>query len=96
MGEHQKAISFYEKSIQINSNYVNAYNNLGTILLELGNVNEAKKNFEKSLNLNQNNKETCEGYGNVLLKLDKHDKALAYIQKGTGFIRFTPKDFNLI
>ena len=57
---------------------------------------QRKKNFEKSLNLNPDNKETCEGYGNVLLKLDKHDKALAYIRKGTGFIRFTQKDFNLI
>ena len=31
-----------------------AYNNLGKILGELNNVNEAKKYFEKSLNLDEN------------------------------------------
>ena len=57
---------------------------------------DAKKYFEKSLNLNKNNKKTYEDYGNILLKLNKHYKALDYIRKGTGFIRFTQKDFKII
>ena len=63
---------------------------------ELDHINEAKKNFEKSLNLDPNKKKTCEGYGNILLKLNQHDKALAYIKKGTGFIIFTQKDCKII
>ena len=63
---------------------------------ELNRIKEAKKNFEKSLSLDPNKKETNEGYGNIILKFNHHDKALGYIRKGTGFIRFTQKDFKII
>ena len=96
MGEHKKAIGCYEKAIQIDPNYAAAHNNLGKILGELNHVNEAKKYFEKSLNLDQNRERTCEDYGDLLLKLNQHIKALAYLRKGTGFIRFTQKDFKII
>ena len=43
-----------------------------------------------------NRKKTCEGCGNLLLKLNQHDKALEYIRKGSGIIRFTQKDFKII
>ena len=66
------------------------------ILGELNRINEAKKNFEKSLNLDPDKKETHEGYGNILLKLNHHSKALEYIREGTGFVRFTQKDFEII
>ena len=92
----KKAIGCYEKAIQIQPNHVDAHNNLGIILLELDRVNEAKKYFEKSLNLDQNRERTCEDYGDLLLKLNQHIKALAYLRKGTGFIRFTQKDFKII
>ena len=73
-----------------------AFNNLGKIFGELDHVNEAKKYFEKSLNLDPNREKTCEDYGNILLKLNQHIKALAYLRKGTGFIKFTQKDFKII
>ena len=73
-----------------------AYNELVKILGVLNRTNEAKKYLEKSLNLEPNKEKTCEDYGEVLLKLNQHSKALAYIRKGTGFIRFTQKDFKII
>ena len=96
LGEHEKAINCYKKAIEINPNYVNAYNNLGILLEELNHVDEAKKNLEISLNLDPNKEKTCEVYGNILLKLNQHLKALEYIKKGSGFIRFTQKDFKII
>ena len=73
-----------------------AHNKLGLILCELGRVDEAKKCFEKSLNLDPNNKKTIEDYGNLLLKMNQHNKAIAYLRKGTGLIEFTQKDFKII
>ena len=96
IGEHEKAINCYKKAIEINPNYVNAYNNLGILLEELNHADEAKKNLEISLNLDPNKEKTCEVYGNILLKLNQHLKALEYIKKGSGFIRFTQKDFKII
>ena len=55
-----------------------------------------KKYFEKSLKLDQNRERTCEDYGDLLLKLNQHIKALVYLRKGTGFIKFTQKDFKII
>jgi len=57
---------------------------------------EAKKYFEKSLNLDPNREKTYQHYGELLLKLNQHSKALEYLRKGTGFIRFTQKDFKII
>ena len=56
----------------------------------------AKKYLEKSLNLDSNKEKTCESYGELLLKLNQHNKALMYLKKGTGFIRFTQKNFEII
>ena len=96
MEELSKAISCYEKAIQIDSNYINAYNNLGIILGDLNRLDEAKKYLEKSLNVDPNAKKTNEGYGNLLLKLNQHNKAIEYIRKGTGLIEFTQKNFEII
>ena len=52
-------------------------------------------NWAKEL-LDPNKKETYDSYGNILLKLNLHDEALDYIRKGTGFIRFTQKNFKVI
>ena len=73
-----------------------AHSNLGKILGENNNIHEAKKHYEKALNLNPNSKEACDGYGRLLLKLNQHNKALAYIRKGSGCIRFTEKNFKII
>ena len=66
------------------------------LITDKGLVKEAKKYFEKSLNLDPNQEKTCEDYGDILLKLNQHSKALIYIRKGTGFIRFTQRDFKII
>jgi Tfp pilus assembly protein PilF len=96
LGEHKKAMSHFQKAIEIDPNYATAHSNLGKILGELNHVNEAKKYFEKSLNLDPNREKTCEDYGDLLLKLNQHKKALEYFKKGTGFIQFTQKDFKII
>jgi len=95
LAEYKKAIQFYKKAVEIQPNYIDAYNNLGTLLVELNHLNDAKSIFEKSLNIDPN-KKTFEGYGNLLLKLNQHNKALNYIKKGTGFIRFSQKEVKII
>ena len=66
------------------------------ILSELNYISKAKKYYEKALDLDPNRKETCDAYGDILLRFNQHSKALAYIRKGAGFIRFRQKDFKVI
>ncbi|SVD20547.1 uncharacterized protein METZ01_LOCUS373401 [marine metagenome] len=94
--EYQKAISCYEKAIQIDPNYANVYYNLGNILQELRELQKAKSCYEKLLNLDPTYKKGYSGYGNLLLKISQHNKGLAYIRKGDGVIRFTQKDVKII
>ena len=69
---------------------------MANISSQNGDLLKAKKLFEKAMILNPGNQEISHGYGILLLKLNQHGKALKYIRKGTGFIRFTKKDFKII
>ena len=60
------------------------------------NIHEAKKYYEKALNLAPNKKAIFYRYGTLLLELNQHIKALEYIRKAAGVIRFTQKDFKII
>ena len=54
-GEHQKAISFFEKIIKINPNYLNAYKNLATISQKLGNYQKAINYYVMAIKIAPNN-----------------------------------------
>lgn len=96
MREFQKAKGCYEKAIQIRPDFADAHNNLGIIFKELGEFQKAKNSHKKAIDLDSNKKEACYGYGQILLLLNQHNKALEYIRKGSGFIRFTKKNFRII
>ena len=83
LGEFQKAKNCYEKAVQIKSNHIDAHCGVGKCL-------------EKTLNLDSNHRKTCESYGIILFKLNQHSKALTYLRKGSGFIRFTEKNLKII
>ena len=52
LGEFDKAITCYNKAINLNKNYSNAYNNLATYYDDFGKYNEAIKNYDKALKSN--------------------------------------------
>ena len=54
-GEKEKAIENFKKVIETNSQYLNAYNNLGLVYSSLGQYKEAINNFIKTLELDKNN-----------------------------------------
>ena len=43
---------FYRQAISLEPNQAEFYNNLGTVLEQIGKIKEAKINFEKSIKIN--------------------------------------------
>ena len=63
LGEHQKAISSYEKAIQINPNYADAHYNLGMLLFSMSDFKNGLIQYEwrKKLPQNINNYKNIKG-----------------------------------
>ena len=53
-GQYEEAIKCYSKAIELNPDFIPAWNNLGLSLLKLGKIDEAKKCNEKIRKLNEN------------------------------------------
>ena len=53
--KYDTAISYFEKAIQLNPNFSEAYNNLGNTKKRVGKIDEAIFCFEKAIQLKENN-----------------------------------------
>ena len=51
----KKAKNLYQKTLEINSHHLDAYNNLGIVLKELGNINESINCFNKVIKIDPRN-----------------------------------------
>ena len=81
LGEHQQAISYYEKAIQIQPNYVKAHNNLGVILKELGEHQKAISYYEKAIQIDPKYEVAYINLGMLFKELGEYQKATSYYEK---------------
>ncbi len=87
LGDYNNAKFYYEKSIEIDSNFAPAYNNLGIILAwNIGDFEKAKNCFIKSLEISNNNPIILE---NIAWLFQKHykdyDNAVYYYKKSIAY-----------
>ena len=80
-GKLSNAERAYKKAIKSNPNYVEAYNNLGTVLLDQGRLKEASNAFRKALKLLPDHPMILNNVGNVLQLQGENDKALSWFDK---------------
>jgi len=81
LGEHQQAISYYEKAIQIQPNYADAHYNLGVVLQELGEHQQAISYYEKAIQIQPNYIKAHNNLGVILKALGEHQKAISSYKK---------------
>jgi tetratricopeptide (TPR) repeat protein len=76
-----EAVREYEHVIRLQSDYEEAYDNLGNILLQLGRTDEARDRFESALRLKPDSAEAHHNLANALVKLGRTDDAIAQYQQ---------------
>ncbi len=80
-----EAIINYKKSIEINANYAQAYNNLGIAFHKLNKIDTAIKNYKKALSLKKDFAEALNNLGNAYIDFDKPKDSLQYFNKALEF-----------
>ena len=82
LGKPDEALKDFKQAIQLNSNYENAYYNMGVVLLEdYDNPIEAIEAFKKSIYLNPKNARAYNNMGNSLRKLGRFEEAITVLNK---------------
>ena len=75
-GDYEKAIENYDKALELNSNFEEAWYNKGFNLGELERHAEAIKCYDKAIDLNPNYEKAWHNKGVDLGKLERHEEAI--------------------
>ena len=83
---HQKknyeiAIDLYDKTLEIQPNFIDSHNNLGLIFEELEENKKAINCYQKVITINPNNSNAYFSLGNMFEKLKEDQKAINYYKK---------------
>jgi tetratricopeptide (TPR) repeat protein len=81
-GKYDEAISEYNKAIEINSNYAEAYSNRGDAYAKQGNLSQAIVDYTKVIEINPNNVKAYDNRAILYYRLGKNDESLADVNKG--------------
>ena len=81
-----------DKSIELKSNFILGYYNLGLYYLELGDQGQAQANIEKAYNLDPSQKLVVLSLKKLYLNQDKADKAIEILNK---YLEYNPQDVDV-
>jgi Tfp pilus assembly protein PilF len=79
--EYSKAIQAYQKVIELDPTYVEAYNNLGIIYQMIGDVERAFGTYQKATEINPRYEKGYNNLGILLLLKGRYEEALEAFQK---------------
>ena len=79
--EYSKAIQAYQKVIELDPTYVEAYNNLGIIYQMMGDVERAFGTYQKATEINPRYEKGYNNLGILLLLKGRYEEALEAFQK---------------
>ncbi len=76
-----KAIQAYEKVIQIDPMFIEAYNNLGVLYQEMGHYDKALEVFQKAIQINPQYEKILNNLGTLLLLRERYEESKEAFQK---------------
>ncbi len=88
-GRVDEAIPHFQKTLELNPDYVDAHNSFGIALEKKGRLDEAIEQYTKALALDPDHPQAQYNLGNVLLRKGRPDEALVHFQKA---LEINPRD----
>jgi type IV pilus biogenesis/stability protein PilW len=83
--DYAKAIQAYQKVIEIDSGYAEAYNNLGIIYQEAGDFDRALSSYQKAIEVNPKSEKALNNLGVLLYLKGHYDESIQAFQKALTF-----------
>jgi len=91
LGNYEKAVELFKKSIELNKDYSKSWLNLGACYLKLNKLNEAESALKQAAALNPSDYSAHNNLGIVYSKLNKLEKAISEFQTA---LTLNPKSAN--
>lgn len=79
--ENLKAIQSYQKVVQLDPTYTEAYNNLGIVYQEIGEFDKALQTYQRAIEINPRYEKTFNNLGILLLLKGHHEESIEVFQK---------------
>jgi type IV pilus biogenesis/stability protein PilW len=76
-----KAAQAYQKAIEIDPTYIEAYNNLGILYQEIGDLNKALEAYQKAIEINPRYEKTLNNLGILFLLTNRYNEAIEAFRK---------------
>jgi len=89
--DNEEALKCFEKAVQLNSNYHDAYFDMGYVLNDLNRCEEAIKCYETSIKIDPNRANQYNNLGFVLQRVEKYEDSIYNYKKS---IQMNPSNSN--
>ena len=86
-----KAIEFYQKAIEVDSNYFDAYHNIGLAYLELADFDKSIEFYSKAILKNDTIVDTYFSLGSVYAQKEDFDNAIKQVKRGISLNPDSPQ-----
>ncbi|KAL2315127.1 Anaphase-promoting complex subunit Apc8 [Schizosaccharomyces pombe] len=84
LSEHEKAVTYFKRALQLNRNYLSAWTLMGHEYVELKNTHAAIESYRLAVDVNRKDYRAWYGLGQTYEVLDMHFYALYYFQRATA------------
>ena len=92
--EHDKAINYLDRSIDLNPNFQDAYNNRGIALAKIGKFQESVKDYDSAINLKKDYFDAHLNKGISLRNIEQKNKAIECFKTCIALNPKDPKIYN--
>ncbi|MCL1938203.1 MAG: DUF4919 domain-containing protein [Candidatus Azobacteroides sp.] len=90
---YNKAIEYYQKAIETDSTYFDAYYNLGNTFSQIPDLDKAIEYYAKAIAINDTIADTFFALGGIYAEKEDYDKAIELFKKGINLKPDSPEEY---